>query len=133
MGTTEFDLRAEVTRADPLQLSALIVGVQENGAFSPRLEFGRADAAAIGLLEIYGAPADGNVAVQLAMTPASGGNPIATAEATVSPTKTADMRTAFGGFDISRMPDGDYIMRATVMLAGRPVGVATRAVRKRAW
>jgi hypothetical protein len=37
---------------------------------------------------------------------------------------------AIGGFGIDNLPPGDYLMRATVSLNGKPVGRVTRTMRK---
>jgi hypothetical protein len=129
-GTTDYDLRAEVARADPLRLSALVLGTQQQGGgFAPRLEFG-AEPVAIGLVEIYNVPKGGTVSVELDVVQSADGTPIATAPTTVSPGGTEDMRIAFGGFSIATLSPGDYQMRAIVTLDGKPVGKVVRTLRK---
>jgi len=129
VGTADLDMTAEITRADPLRLSALVMGVQENGAFAPRLEFTN-ELAAIGLLEIYGVPKTGDVVVTLDVLPSETEAPLASAPTQITRTKTEDMLIAFGGFDIAGLPPGDYLMRATVTLDGKPVGRVMRTLRK---
>jgi hypothetical protein len=128
-GTADYALEAELTRADPLRTSSIVLGTQEKGGFVPRLEFST-EAAAIGLIEIYGVPKGGNVAIGLDVATSDTEAPLATAETTVSRTKTDDMVVAYGGFDISRLAPGDYVMRAVVSLDGKPVGRITRTLRK---
>jgi hypothetical protein len=129
-GTTDYDLKAEVIRADPLKLSALVLGSQEQGSgFVPRLEF-RAEPIAIGLLEIYGVPKGGTVTVDLDVASSPDAAPLATAQTTVNPGSTEDMRVAFGGFSIASLAPGDYLMRAIVSLDGKPVGRVFRTLRK---
>ena len=128
-GTADYDMHADVTRADPLRLSGIVLGVPENGGFAPRLEFSN-EPAAVGLLEIYGVPKGATVTVSLDMAPSDTEAALATAGTTVSRTKTDDMVIAYGGFDISRMAPGDYLMRAVVSLDGKPVGRVTRTLRK---
>ena len=131
-GTTDYDLNAEVTRADPLKLSALVLGTQQGGSgFAPRLEFS-SEPVAIALLEIYGVPKGANVTVDLDVVTTPEGSPIATAQTTVSaPPSAEDMRIAFGGFSIASLDPGDYLLRAVVSLDGKAVGRATRTMRKK--
>ena len=129
-GTTDVDLRAEVTRADPLKMSALVLAApQQGGGMSPRLEFS-GEPAAIAYLEIYGVPKDGNVAVTLEVVEAVEAAPMATAQIRVSPGNTEDMRIAATGFSIAGLSPGDYQIRAVVTLDGKPVGRVVRTLRK---
>jgi len=129
-GTTDADLRAETVRADPLTLSALVIGTQRPGEpFAPRLEF-RDEAIAIGFLEVYGVPQGATVAVELDLAPTLDGTALATAGTLVDRSSAEDVRRAIGGFGIESLPPGDYLMRAVVSLDGKPVGKVTRTLRK---
>jgi hypothetical protein len=128
-GTADYELKAEVPRADPLKLSALVLGAQQQGGFVPRLEFSN-EPIAIGLIEIYGVPKGGNVTVDLDVVSSPEAAPLATAQTTVNPGGTDDMRVAFGGFSIASLEPGDYQMRAVVSLDGKPVGRVVRTLRK---
>jgi hypothetical protein len=129
-GTTDEEVKAEPVRADPLSLSALVIGTQpQGGGFAPRLEF-TTEPVAIGLLEIYNVPTNGAVAVNLDVVSTPDGQPLATAETTIGRGSADDARTAIGGFGIDNLPPGDYLMRAVVLLDGKPVGRAVRTLRK---
>jgi hypothetical protein len=129
-GTADYELKAELPRADPLSLSALVLGTQmQGGGFAPRLEFG-AEPVAIGYVEIYGAPKGANVTVELDVASTPEGAPLATAHTTVNPGNSEDMRIAFGGFSIATLEPGDYQMRAIVSVDGKPVGKVVRTLRK---
>jgi len=128
-GTADYELSAEVARADPLKLSALVLGVQQNGAFAPRMQFAN-EPIAIGLLEIYDAPKATTVTVDLDVARSQNADPLATAQTTVTQAGAADVRIAFGGFNIASLAPGDYLMRATVSLDGKPVGRVMRTLRK---
>jgi len=129
-GTTDYDLNAEIVRADPLRLSALVIGTQAQGAgFVPRLQF-TSEPVAIGLLEIYGVPKSGAVAVDLDVVATPQGEPLATASTQLGNGAGEDARLAIGGFSIASLPPGDYLMRATVTLDGKPVGKVVRTLRK---
>jgi hypothetical protein len=129
-GTADYDLDAQLARADPLKLSTLVVGTQPpGGGFVPRLEFTN-EPVAIALLEIYGIPKGGNVTVNLDVVSTPEGQPLATAETQLGRGSSDDARTAIGGFGIGDLPPGDYLMRAVVLLDGKPVGKAVRTLRK---
>jgi hypothetical protein len=129
-GTADYELKVEVPRADPLKLSTLVLGTpQQGGGFVPRLDFSN-EPVAIALVEIYGVPKGGDVTVELDVVSTAEGTALATAQTTVSPGKSDDMRTAFGGFSIGSLPAGDYLMRAVVSLDGKPVGKVVRTLRK---
>jgi hypothetical protein len=128
-GSTDYDIAAEVVRADPLKMSALVLGSQQGGGFVPRLEFSN-EPIAIGLLEIYGVPKGGTVTVDLDVVASPEAAPLAAAQTTVSQGATDDMRVAFGGFSIAELAPGDYLMRAIVSLDGKPVGRVVRTLRK---
>ena len=129
-GTADYELKAEVPRADPLELSALVLGTQQQGGgFAPRLDFST-ESVAIGMLEIYGVPKGSAVTVDLDVASSADGTALATAQTTVSPGRSEDMRVAFGGFSVAALPPGDYLMRAVVSLDGKPVGKVVRTLRK---
>lgn len=129
-GSTDYELKAEVPRADPLKLSALVLGTQQaGGGFAPRLQFSD-EPVAIGLLEIYNVPKGATVTVDLDMLPSAEGASLASAQTTVSNGSAEDMRIAFGGFSIATLAPGDYLMRAVVSLDGKPVGRVERTLRK---
>jgi hypothetical protein len=129
-GATDYDLKVEVPRADPLKLSTLVLGTQKQGSgFVPRLDFAN-DPIAIGMLEIYGVPKGGAVTVELDVVQTAEGPQLATAQTQVAPGDSEDMRRAFGGFSIASLAPGDYLMRAVVSLDGKPVGKVVRTLRK---
>jgi hypothetical protein len=129
-GTTDYELKAEVPRADPLKLSALVLGTQQQGGgFAPRLDFAN-EAIAIGMVEIYGVPKGAAVTVELDVSNSAEGTSLATAQTQVTAGRSEDMRIAFGGFSIATLAPGDYLMRAVVNLDGKPVGKVVRTLRK---
>ena len=129
-GTTDEDVKAELVRADPLTLSALVIGTQQQGGgFAPRLEFTN-EPVAIGLVEVYNVPKNANVSVTLDVVSKPGGQALATADTTLGRGSSDDARTAIGGFGVDNLPPGDYLMRAIVSLDGKPVGMSVRTLRK---
>jgi hypothetical protein len=128
-GTADYDLQAQVARADPLKLSALVLGTQTPGGFVPRLDF-KDEATAIGMLQIYGVPKGATVKMDLDVSPTADGVALATADTTILPARADDQRVAVGGFSIDALQPGDYLMRAVVSLDGKPVGKVVRTLRK---
>jgi hypothetical protein len=128
-GTADYDLQAQISRADPLKLSALVLGTQGEGGFVPRLDF-KNESIAIGMLQIYGVPKNANIKLDLDVASAADGVALATADTTVTPARADDQRIAFGGFRIDSLAAGDYLMRAVVSLDGKPVGKVVRTLRK---
>jgi hypothetical protein len=129
-GTTDYEMKVELPRADPLTLSALVLGTPaQGGGFAQRLEFG-SEPVAIGVVEIYGVPKTGAITVDLDIVQTADGAPLAKAETTVGPGNAEDMRIAFGAFSIAGLAQGDYQMRAIVSLDGKPVGKVVRTLRK---
>ncbi len=129
-GTADYDVDAQVARADPLKLSALVLGTQTPSGFSARLDF-KDVPVAIGMVQIYGVPKGAAVKVDLDVASTPDGAAIATADTTVAQSKAADdQRVAYGGFSIETLPPGDYLMRAVVSLNGKPVGKVVRTLRK---
>ena len=127
-GTVDDSVRAEISRADPVRLSGLVLGTADAGAFGWKLQFG-AEQAAVGLLEIYGA-AKATVAVTLELAESEDAAAIATAPTTISPPNAQEVRVAYGGFSIGALPAGDYVVRAVVSVDGKPVGRSARTLRK---
>jgi hypothetical protein len=127
-GAADADVRVGLAAAGPLKLSTPMLGLSEGGNFSPRLQFTKADGAALGYVEIYGVPANANVSVLLELARTDEGP--AMANATTQVGGKDDMRVAYGGFDISRLEPGDYVLRAIVSLDGKPVGQTLRTLRK---
>ena len=128
-GTADYDLQAQVGRADPLKLSALVLGTQGPGGFAPRLDF-KGESVAIGMVQIYGVPKGAAVKLDLDVSPTADGVALATADTTIMPARADDQRIAFGGFSIDSLQPGDYLMRAVVTLDGKPVGKVVRTLRK---
>ena len=129
-GTADYQLRAEMTMAEPLMLSTLVVGAPKAGSFAPQLHFGSSDAAAAGYLEIYGVPKGGTVTVSLELAPTEDAPALGSTPAQVVAGETDDMRRAVGGFSITGLEPGDHVMRAVVSLDGKVVGRAVRTLRK---
>jgi hypothetical protein len=129
VGTVDSDLRAELIPADRLRLSTLLLGIPVNGAFAAKLLFSDSDPAVVAYLEVYGA-VTGEVAASIDLLPAAEGTAIASVPATITASKTGDLRVAYGGFTINALQPGDYLVRVNVTVDAKPVGRVTRTIRK---
>jgi hypothetical protein len=129
-GTADLDLAAQLKPLAAFRTSALMLGVPQRGAFAPKLQFGGADQAAVGVLEIYGVPKGTAVVVRLELADSEQGAPLANATTNVGQGPGEDGRTAFGGFAIGGLQPGDYQLRAIVTIDGKEVGRATQTLRK---
>jgi VWFA-related protein len=127
-GTTDYDLDVQLPDAPPVKISHMLLGVGQGG-FAPRLAFTSADAAAIGLLEIYGVSKDTKVETTFEIVKADG-EVMGSGQGTVGAGAGDDARIAYGGFGIATLEPGDYTMRATINVDGKQAGVVTRTLRK---
>lgn len=128
-GAVDYPLQAQLTTAGPITMSALTIGLADNG-FKPRVLFGAADQGAIGYLELYGVPKGAAVTGSIELAPSEDAPAIATTPATIQPATAQDMRIAVGGFSIGSLEPGDYVMRMIISVDGKVAGTAARTMRK---
>jgi hypothetical protein len=128
-GTAEYEFLATLTPADPLTLSTVALGVSRDGTFTPKLVFGT-DQAAVAYFEVYGAaPRPDSVTVRLEVAESADARALVTAVPRIMD-QGAQRRMVIGALPIAALAPGDYVVRAIVSLDGRPVGRATRTLRK---
>jgi VWFA-related protein len=126
-GTVEYPFAAELTTAGPLKLSAIALGVSRNGNFQPKMIFGE-EPAAVAYLELYGrSPAP---VVRLELAESEDGPAIVTVPARLTETDDPERRIAVGALPLSSLFPGDYLVRAVITNDGKPIGRATRTLRK---
>jgi hypothetical protein len=126
-GTTDYDLAVGLPDAPPVKTSTMLLGVGQGG-FSPKLAFTSADAAAIGFIELYNVPKDAKIDTTFEIL--KGDEVMGSGPGTVGAGAGEDARIAYGGFGIATLEPGDYTMRATINVDGKPAGTATRTLRK---
>ena len=127
-GTVDIDLKAELTGADALKLSSLVLGVAEEGKFFGRLQF-YAEPTAVAYLEIYGA-VKGALSADLELAETENGPASVSGAMRITGGASDDRRVALGGIPIGALPPGDIVVRAIVSVDGKPVGRVTRTLRK---
>ena len=128
-GAADYALQARLTTAGPITMSALTIGVADNG-FKPRVVFAPVDQAALGYLELYGVPKGAAITGSIELAPSEDAPAIATTPATIQPTTAEDMRIAAGGFSIGALQPGDYVMRMIISIDGKVAGTAMRTLSK---
>ena len=129
-GTVDTEVRAELSSAGSVTMSALLVGVSGPNGFLPRMQFSSSDKGAFGYLELYKVPKNAALTVTLELAATADGPALASEDVPLTAGPSEDVRVAFSGFAIDGMPPGDIVMRAIVSMNGKPVGRALRTVRK---
>ena len=129
-GTVDSTIVAALPEAGPLKMSNMVVGVSGQQGFAPRLQFTPEDKMVVGVLELYGVPANANVTSQFEITETESAPPMGAAAGNVQKGPTDDSRMLFGGFGTESLQPGDYLMRIRISLDGKEVGTATRTFRK---
>jgi hypothetical protein len=127
-GTVDYDVTADLVRTGPLKLSSLVLGLNRQGGFTPRLQFTN-EPLAIAYLEMEGAPPGARVSAAVEIAQAINGPAIVTVPLAIESTGN-DRYTATGSLAIGALPPGDYIARAIVGMEGHPPTLVVRTVRK---
>jgi len=129
-GVVDVTPAAQPTGAGPPQLSTLMAGRMTGDRFEPRFDFPAG--AVTGFLEIYSVPLlAGTPSAVLELAATADGPALATVEMTVATTTMADRRLARATFAIPPdAPKGDLILRARVLLDGKPAGSVSRTIRR---
>jgi hypothetical protein len=126
-GAVDLEVKAELAAVGPGRLSTMSLGTIDNG-FVPRLQFGPADQAALGYLEIYGIADAATVTAKYELAASIDAAPIATGDGKVAAGK--DVLIVSGGFGIAPLPPGDYILRVIISIGGKEAARTSRTLRK---
>jgi hypothetical protein len=128
-GAVDSEVLVDLPSAGPVKLSTMILGMpSQTGPIDPRLQFGPADQAAIGYVEVYGVGDGAKVTAIYELAESIDSAPMATGQANVAQGK--DMLFIRGGFGIAPLPPGDYIIRVIINVDGKEVGRTARTLRK---
>lgn len=130
-GTVDSEINVSLTRADPLQLGTLVLGVSDAGSFAGRLSFST-ESAAISYLEVYGAAVTGQLSAVVEIAESETGPSLADGSTKVLGDGADGHRVILGGIPITQLRAGDYVVRMVVSLDGKPVGRVVRTLRKNA-
>ena len=125
-GSADYDLTAELRQAGTLQLSSLLLGLSRGG-FAPRMQFG-SEPVALAYVEIYGGKAGEQVAATFELARSLNGPPMVTVPGALA--ATGDHHSATAAIPIGALSPGDYVVRATIGIAGQPSTRVERTLRK---
>ncbi len=128
-GTVDTQIEARLSKADPVTLSAMVLGTPGSEGFSPRLVFS-AEPSLIAYFEIYGVPKATEVSVVFELATTVDGPAVGTAQGRLQLGGEDGTWQASGGIGLSQVPPGDYLLRALVTIDGKTVGRVDRTLRK---
>ena len=129
-GAVDYSLVGALDEAPPLKMGTMVLGMGAQNGFSPKLQFTSQDQMAVGLLELYNVPKGANVVSTFEILENDSAAPLGQGQGNVGPGAGDDARITYGGFGITTLQPGDYIMRATISVDGKVVGKTTRTLRK---
>jgi hypothetical protein len=125
-GTTDSNIQVRLADAGPVKLGSLVMGTDQK---SPKLLFKASDPQVIGFLPIYGVTKDMNISAVYEVRENESDPPLGTTDGNVLE-MPGDTRMLWGGFGLTPLAPGDYLMRVTVTVDGKEAGVVTRTLRK---
>lgn len=130
-GTVDLDVDARFTAAGPFRLSALMLGRLASDTFVPVLQPAEDATAVEWYAEIYGDPAAGQTLTsRLDVTTSPTGEPLSSTEGRVLTSPDPSRRAMTGSVDVTSLPPGDYLFRATLVVNGADAGSVLRTFRK---
>ena len=130
-GTVDVDVDARLTAAGPFRLSALMLGRLAADSFVPELQPAADATFAEWYAEVYGDLATGQTLTsRLDVATSLTGQPLSSTEGRVLTSPDPSRRAMTGRVDVSALPPGDYLFRATLIVNGTDAGVVLRTFRK---
>lgn len=130
-GTVDLDVDARFTAAGAFRLSALMLGRLAADTFVPELQPAPDATFVEWYAEIYGELATGQALTsRLDVATALNGPPSSSTEGRVLTSPDPARRAMTGRVDVSALPPGDYLFRATLIVNGADAGSVLRTYRK---
>ena len=130
-GTVDYEFKAGLAQSGPLSFASLMAGALENTTFRPRLTFSPLDGGVAGYLEFYGTlPSGAVLSAKLEIAQSEDGPALASAPGSVLGAAEATRFVATGGVPLTGLAPGDYLLRVVISINDKPVGRATRTIRK---
>jgi hypothetical protein len=117
VGTIQDDVRVEAVSQGTPQTSALLLGMQSESGFTPRLQFVD-EQVATAVVEIYGVPKTADVTARFEFAESEEGPAAAALPGTVQ-SQGDDLRIALVQLPVARMPPGDLVVRAVITVNGQ--------------
>jgi len=128
-GTVDDEVVVGLAPAGPVQVSGLLLGVQPEGKFAPRLQFTN-EPDAIAYVELYGATEGTRVGAVFEIAKTTDGKADQTVVGTFAPTGEEGKYAVTGKIPLASLPPGDYVIRAIVGVAeGNQLKNAARILR----
>lgn len=125
-GTTDSTITVQLAEAGPVKLGSLVLGADQK---SPKLLFQASDPQVIGFLPIYGVTKEMKISAVYEVRESETGAPLGTTDGNVLE-MPGDARMLWGGFGLTPLAPGDYLMKVIVTVDGKEAGVVTRTLRK---
>lgn len=130
-GTVDLDVDVRLTAAGAFRLSALMLGRLAADTFVPELQPAPGATAVEWYAEIYGEPAAGQTLTsRLDVLPSLNGTATSSTEGRVLTSPDSARRAMTGRVDVSALPPGDHLFRATLTVNGTDAGSVLRTYRK---
>lgn len=130
-GTVDIDVDARFTVAGAFRLSALMLGHLTADIFVPELQPAPEASSVEWYAEIYDELAAGQTLTsRLDVTTSLAGPPVSSTEGRVLTSPDPSRRAMTGRVDVSALPPGDYLFRATLIINGTDAGSVLRTFRK---
>lgn len=127
-GTVEHAVNASLTAAGSLQVSDLILGVATGDSFTPRLDFARADARAVGYIEVYGRLTGTGLSLALERAATPDGESLEALPMTLQQRGEAS-HFATAALSLADLTPGDHIVRVVLRVDHTVVARVTRTLR----
>jgi len=129
-GTVDQEARIELEKGGgATEMSSLVLGAPFNGSFAPKLLY-RTEPAALGYFEIYGTSKTAAVTAVLELAASPTGPAVASVPARVGQPTSDGRRIVLGELPLTSVRPGDYVVRVTVSVDGKPVGSVMKTLRK---
>jgi hypothetical protein len=125
-GTADYEVAAELRQAGSLHLSSLLLGLSRGG-FMPRMQFGT-EPVALAYVDIYGGKPGDQVAATFELARTLNGPAVVTVPGALAAAGAHHSATA--AIPIGALTPGDYVVRATIGIAGQPATRVERTLRK---
>lgn len=130
-GTVDIDVDARFTAAGPFRLSAVMLGRLAADTFVPELQPAPDATSVEWYAEIYGDLAAGQTLTsRLDVATSLTGPPLSSTAGRVLTSPDPSRRAMTGRVDVSTLPPGDYVFRATLLVNGTHAGSVLRTFRK---
>ena len=130
-GTVDYEFKAGLIQSGPLTFASLMAGALDGKTFRPRLSFAPQDAGVAAYLEFYGTlPSGAVLSAKIELAKSEDGPALASAPGSVLGAAEATRFVATGGVPLTGLAPGDYLLRVVISVNDKPVGRATRTIRK---